>query len=182
MTEWQARGAVVRTAAGELALGLPSGRVHLEAVTIDPRQAVPAPRSQARCHSPLAGRTRKRRQQLARPSASRPKAPLASGGYIRRIPVTGVPRRLLGRSPIERSTPELACRLPMARSATLLPLTVTKVRCCHRQWDRSPGVVGQPLPASPTSAWLPDRSGRLSACAVPGASVLTLYLSVSGCQ
>jgi hypothetical protein len=105
LREWQARGAVVRTAAGELALGLSSGRVHLEAVNIDPRQAAPAPRSQARCHSPLACRTRKRRQQLAQPSASRPKAPLASGGYIRRIPVTGAPRRLLGRSPIERSTP-----------------------------------------------------------------------------
>jgi hypothetical protein len=49
-------------------------------------------------------RTPKRRQQLAQPSASRPKAPLASGGYIRRIPVTEAPHRLLGRSPIERST------------------------------------------------------------------------------
>jgi len=32
------------------------------------------------------------------------------------------------------------------------PLTVANVRRCHRQRDRSPGVVGQPFPASPTSA------------------------------
>jgi len=43
--------------------------------------------------------------------------------------VTGVPHRSLGRSPIERSTPELACRLPMARSAALLPLTTDRHRC-----------------------------------------------------
>ena len=36
--------------------------------------------------------------------------------------------------------------------------------------------------SSPISAWLPDLSGRLSACADPVASVRTLYIIVTQCQ
>jgi hypothetical protein len=36
--------------------------------------------------------------------------------------------------------------------------------------------------SSPISAWLPDLSGRLSACADPVASVRTLYIIVPDCQ
>jgi hypothetical protein len=66
------------------------------------------------------------------------------------------------------------CRWLGPRHCCHRPLTVTSgVATVIR--DRSPGVVGQPLPASPTSAWRPDCSGCLSACAVPGALVRTPY-------
>lgn len=54
--------------------------------------------------------TQERRQPFARPSASCPGAPVASGGRIRQIPVIGSPRRLLGRSSIGRSAPGVRAR------------------------------------------------------------------------
>ena len=117
----------MRTAAGELAraaLGArPSGGGEY-------RSAASRARSSLSSTMPFAAGLPHTKTPTAaqRPSASRPKAPLASGGYIRRIPVTGAPRRLLGRSDRALDARNLR-RLSMARSAALLPPTTDHHQC-----------------------------------------------------
>lgn len=115
---------------------------------------------------------------------------MASGGRIRRIPVTGSPRRLLGRSPIERSTagvrvPSVDCSvrdIAAANQWTVTSGVATVMQCCHcdgigpRESSVSHCWRVRRLP------WLPDCSGCHSACAGPGASVRTLYTIVPHCQ